>query len=213
MPVNYKNGKIYKLWSVDNDLVYVGSTTQPLSKRLGEHKGKYNTTNSQILFANSNDVKIELLEQIECDNIEQLHRLEGEYIRRLDCVNKRIAGRTYKEWCEDNTEHLKEQRKEYIEKNKEQKKEKNEKNKEQHKEKMKEWYDKNKEKKKEQIKEWYEVNKEKILEQRKKHYEDNKEQKKEYYKKKKEKLSFADRTSTALPVNSTSDVGIVTATS
>jgi len=222
MPVNYKNGKIYKLFSYDNDLVYVGSTTQPLSKRLGEHKGKCNKSCSKILFENSNNVKIQLLEEIECDNIEQLRRLEGEYIRRLDCVNKRIAGRTEKEHYEENKEKIIEQNKKYYEKNKEHRKE-------QMKEYNKEWMEKNKEQVKEYHKEYYEDNKEHIKEYSKKLYEKNKEKKKEYRennkeqikeyqkeyrdKKRKEKLAFANRASTTLPGNSTSDVGIVATTS
>ena len=36
---NYQNGKVYSIRSHSRpDLVYVGSTTQPLSKRFGGHK-------------------------------------------------------------------------------------------------------------------------------------------------------------------------------
>jgi hypothetical protein len=31
---DYKNGKIYKLWSHEGDDIYIGSTVQPLYKRL-----------------------------------------------------------------------------------------------------------------------------------------------------------------------------------
>ena len=155
MSVKYKNGKIYKLFSHDNDLIYIGSTTQQLSKRLADHKNKSKTC-SKILFENSNDVKIELLENCECDNVEQLHRLEGEYIRRLDCVNKRIAGRTRKEYYDENKEQMKEYRENNKEKIKEQKKEYYENNKEQ----IKEYYEKSKEKRKEYL----EKNKEQIKE-------------------------------------------------
>ena len=155
MPVNYKNGKIYKLFSYDNDLVYIGSTTQALSKRLGEHKSSGNKACSKILFENSSNVKIELIEQIECDNIEQLRRLEGEHIRRLDCVNKRIPGRTKKEYRENNKAQIKEYQKEY----------------------QKEWYENNKEKKKEQIKEYDIKNKEKRKEYQKEYRDKKKKEK------------------------------------
>ena len=42
-------------------------------------------------------------------NKEQLRAKEGEYIRSLSTLNKRIEGRTMEEWRKDNDEHLKEQ--------------------------------------------------------------------------------------------------------
>jgi len=39
--MNYANGKIYKIVCNITGLVYVGSTTQALSKRLYHHKFKY----------------------------------------------------------------------------------------------------------------------------------------------------------------------------
>jgi hypothetical protein len=115
---DYKNGKIYKIWSPQGDDIYIGSTIQPLYARLYAHKEKMNTCNSKILFEKYDDVRIELLECCPCDNKEQLNKKEGEYIRKLDCVNRRIAGRTIKEWHEDNKEHKK-QTKEYRKNNKE----------------------------------------------------------------------------------------------
>ena len=41
--------------------------------------------------------KIELLEEYPCENLEQLHRKEGEYIKSIACVNRLVAGRTQKE--------------------------------------------------------------------------------------------------------------------
>jgi len=58
------------------------------------------------------------LECCPCDNKEELTKKEGEYIRSTDCINKQIAGRTQKEYREDNKEKVKEQRKEYYENNK-----------------------------------------------------------------------------------------------
>ena len=43
---------------------------------------------------------------------------EGEYIRSLSTLNKRIEGRTIEEWRKDNEEHLKEHYKSYYIKNK-----------------------------------------------------------------------------------------------
>jgi len=38
VPVNYQNGKIYKVVNDVNDMVYIGSTTTPLSKRMSGHR-------------------------------------------------------------------------------------------------------------------------------------------------------------------------------
>ena len=77
-----KQIKIYKIWSVHGDLVYIGSTHQPLCKRFANHKyeSKRRTNNkkihgckSHILFSTYgiDNCKIELLETFECLNIEE----------------------------------------------------------------------------------------------------------------------------------------------
>jgi Zn ribbon nucleic-acid-binding protein len=107
---DYKNGKIYKIWSPQGDEIYIGSTIQPLYKRFHHHKTKSPTCSSKILFEKYDDVRIELIECVPCDNKEQLIRREGEFIRNNNCVNRCIAGRTSKEYQEDNKEHYKEWR-------------------------------------------------------------------------------------------------------
>ncbi len=43
---DYQKGKIYKLYSVSNEeLVYYGSTIQPLNVRLSRHIREYNKNN------------------------------------------------------------------------------------------------------------------------------------------------------------------------
>jgi arginine utilization protein RocB len=130
---DYKKGKIYKVWSPQGDDIYIGSTIQPLYARLSQHK-IVRECSSKILFEKYNDVRIELIECVPCDNKEQLNKKEGEYIRTFDCVNRYIAGRTAKQYNEDNKEKRKEQRKEYHEDNKEKRKEYRDNNKEKKKE-------------------------------------------------------------------------------
>ena len=107
---DYKNGKIYKLWSPEGDDIYIGSTTQDLSRRKAKHKT--DNCRAKILFEKYTDIRIELLEEYPCDNKEQLAKKEGEYIRNNNCVNRCIAGRTNKEqkkeWRENNKEKIKE---------------------------------------------------------------------------------------------------------
>ena len=172
---DYQKGKIYKLWSPQGNEIYIGSTINPLAKRLGQHKRNLDCR-SKYLFENYDDVRIELIEEFPCDNKMVLTRREGEHIRNnIECLNKLIAGRTLKEWSkeyyENNKEYIKEYAKEYRETNKERIKEYREDNKE-HK---KEWNENNKEKMKEYFKEYRENNKEYIKECDKKYREDNKE--------------------------------------
>lgn len=110
-------GYIYIIRSKQTDKVYVGSTFYTLHRRFSLHKPDKKCTSQEIL--KYNDAEIELIECYECENREQLEKREGEYIKKYDCVNKNIAGRTRKEWEEDNKEARKEYHKDYREKNKE----------------------------------------------------------------------------------------------
>ena len=140
---DFKNGKIYTLWCHETDEIYVGSTTQTLSQRLSGHK-KLNCS-SKILLKKSDNVMIELIENYPCENKMELNKKEGEYIRKLDCINKQVAGRTEKEYYENHKEFIKEYHKKNYEKNKESYKEYRENNKETKKEYQKEYQQKNKE--------------------------------------------------------------------
>jgi hypothetical protein len=138
---DYKNGKIYKLWSPLGSEIYIGSTVNSLAKRKADHKAHYNNDrgcSSEILFEKYNDVRIELIEEFPCENKMELNKKEGYYIRTLDCVNRCIAGRTMKEYNKEWYENNKEQKKEYD-------KQFREKNKEKIKEKKKQYHEKNKE--------------------------------------------------------------------
>ena len=113
--MDYKNGKIYTIRSYQTELIYIGSTCSPLSKRLSQHRknykkflnGKYNNiTSFEIL--KYGDAYIELLEEYPCENKMMLEKREGELIRNNECVNKYIAGRTGDEWYADNKEKVKE---------------------------------------------------------------------------------------------------------
>ena len=45
---------------------------------------------------------IELIEEYPCDNIEQLHKIEGGHIQEIGTLNIFIAGRTTSEYYIDN---------------------------------------------------------------------------------------------------------------
>ena len=176
--MGYENGKIYVLRSNQTDDIYIGSTTQPLYKRIHQHKKCFNRwKNGNRNYVTSfelikyDDVYIELLELCPCSSKIELHKREGEFIRSMKCVNKNVAGRTDKEYYEENKDKISEQMKEYYEENKEKIKEYREENKDKISEHHKEWREENKEKIKEYKKEWYEANKDKIAKRTKKNYD------------------------------------------
>ena len=123
----FERGKIYTIRSHKTPLIYVGSTTEKyLSNRMGKHRSSFKRyKNGNVGYCASFDILeidtdcyIELYEYYPCNTDLELKRREGEVIRSLDCVNKRIAGRTAKEWREDNKERINAKSKEYYDDNK-----------------------------------------------------------------------------------------------
>jgi len=119
---DYNNSKVYKIYCLNNpDLVYVGSTTQKLSQRLADHikhckyhaQGKPQYCSSYEVI-NKGNYRIELIEEYSCENKEQLLKREGHYIRKFNCVNKLVAGRTQKQYYEDNKEQILKYNKQYV---------------------------------------------------------------------------------------------------
>jgi hypothetical protein len=189
---DYSKGKVYAIRSYQTDSVYIGSTCQSLSMRMGGHRAYYKRhQNGHFPYVSSfeiikyDDAYIELLEECKCENKQQLEKREGELIRENDCVNKCIPRRTRAEHYQDNKETLKEKARQYREDNKEQIKEKNKQYREDNKEKIKEtkkqYHQANKERIKEYNKQYHQDNKERMNEQSKKHYQANKERRNEKF--------------------------------
>ena len=120
MPIDYKNGKIYKMVS-PSGLVYVGSTCESLAARKAKHKRCYKywkngnlkqqkITSFQLFDEAPNEIDIVLLESFPCDSKEQLHARERHHIESIQCVNKHIPLRTPKEYREDNKDAIKQYR-------------------------------------------------------------------------------------------------------
>ena len=127
--VNYANSKVYKIWSTQGDKIYIGSTTkQYLSQRMDKHRHEYKYWKSkQTTFISSyklfeeygiENCFIELLEAKECKSKDELHQLEGKYIREVNCVNKLVAGRTREQYRLENKEKLSENDKQKYERTK-----------------------------------------------------------------------------------------------
>ena len=120
---NYQLSKVYQIVCLTTGEKYVGSTTQKtLAERLAGHvrdykrwkNGKQDFVSSYPILERGN-YQIELLETFPCNSKDQLNAREGHYIRTIDCVNKRIAGRTQKEWTEDHKTEIAERHKAYRE--------------------------------------------------------------------------------------------------
>jgi len=139
----YENGKIYKLVSNHTDKIYVGSTCKErLCQRLAKHKKSYkewlkdnnkHNISSYRLFE-LGDVKIVLLESVNCKTKDELLKKEREYIEKFKdiIVNKVIPSRTIKEYREDNKQKIKEYKQQYHTEHKEKLKQKTYKYREEH---------------------------------------------------------------------------------
>ena len=185
--MDYKNGKIYCLRTHQSDEIYIGSTCSPLYKRLYEHKnnynnwlnGKYKYYTSYELLKKYNDVYIDLLEEYPCENKNQLRKREGELQREMNCVNKNIAGRTCKEYYDDNKYELLKKQKKYNDDNKEyinsRQKIYNAVNREKRIETSRTYREKNRQEINKKQREWNKDNKDKISQQKKQYYNDNKD--------------------------------------
>jgi hypothetical protein len=187
---DYQKGKIYKIWSPSKNLVYYGSTIETISARLAKHKSQYKayTNDNAKLYVSSylvlecEDYKIELIEDYPCNNKEQLHKREGDYIKNNECVNMQIAGRTKQEWEKENIDKVNEAKQKYCEANYDKVKEAKQK-----------YCETNPDKVKETKQKYCEKNVEKIRESQKKLYQVNIEKHKEYRKKNADKTAEYDK--------------------
>ena len=199
----YTNGKIYRIWNMMNDRFYVGSTIQPLHKRMIGHRcdaGKQQCSKVK-LYADMNTLgyehfKIELIEYYPCNSRDELIRREGEIIRELKPeLNMQIAGRTSKEWFMENKDILKEKQREYVAQNKTQIRQRRQeyaaKNAERICNYKKQWYEANKERIRTEFKKQYNENPEKHRERARQYHKDHPElmklKNKEYYERNREK--------------------------
>ena len=173
---NYQDGYIYKLWSLQTEEIYIGSSTTEPRKRLCDHKAKYRRflegrfkyLLSSYKIVQYPDCKIEIIEKYPCNSKAELCKREGEHQRATKCCNTEIAGRTNKEYYEDTKDKRLKEGKEYYKKNKNTRAKT-----------MKIYNEKkiNKDNKKNYNKEYYENNKDKILKHTRERYQEKKKEK------------------------------------
>lgn len=120
-------GKIYIIRNkIDENLLYIGSTFADLNYRFNRHKFQTTTRLHRYITETNDDWDnwdIELYEEVDCNTKEQLLKKEGDIIRLflnenpLGTLNKGIAGRTKKEYIQDNKDKIKDIRKKYYHNN------------------------------------------------------------------------------------------------
>ena len=88
-------GRIYKIYTLNDSRIYVGSTFKTLQKRLQKHEGHFSegTSITSVIILELGNYKIELLEEVEVENKEQLRWRERYWYEKLkeegfDIVNK-----------------------------------------------------------------------------------------------------------------------------
>jgi hypothetical protein len=92
---SYANSKVYAIKSFKTPNVYIGATTQTLSRRLSGHKRTHNKEKGQTSASHilqHGDAYIELLEDFPCNSKRELDLIEASYIRNTEhCVNVIMA--------------------------------------------------------------------------------------------------------------------------
>ena len=134
MNSKYQNGQIYKIISKAHEgKCYIGSTCEELSQRLARHKYMYNQhrKKGKESYRSANRIFDEYgvdnciivwIEDYPCNSKKELLAREGHHIKNNDCFNKKVEGRTDKEYREDYKEWEKERHKKYYDLNKDKRK-------------------------------------------------------------------------------------------
>ena len=122
--IDYSKSKIYTIRNQnDTSLIYVGSTTQQLSKRWGEHKSDSKLCPLRKLYRLINgkwdDWYIELYQSYPCNNREELQQKEREIIRLIGNLNVRNTQNVIEKLNDDINEAIKEINDKYLEKQRE----------------------------------------------------------------------------------------------
>ncbi len=115
---DYSKGKIYKISNDFNNDIYVGSTCDLLSKRFSAHKKKMSYKPSYPLYKLMIEIgwerfRIDLIEEVPCEDIYDLRQKEGKWIREIGTLNQRIAGLSRKESIKLYNDKNKEKQKQY----------------------------------------------------------------------------------------------------
>lgn len=122
--MDFTKAKIYTVKNKINQKQYIGSSCQDLENRFQQHKltATFKKHQHRPLYKDMNTYGaehffIELVEEYPCKCRTELLKREGAIIRErkatMELYNKNIAGRTLKEYAEENKEVIKQRLKEY----------------------------------------------------------------------------------------------------
>ena len=119
MDKRYENGRIYTVrCRYDDTLIYVGSTIEIyLSRRMAKHRCNPLACLNECVNGDWDNWYIELYENYPCKSKQELEKREGEIIRLIGTLNRRIEGRTQKEYVEVNRDKILKYKKEYYKDN------------------------------------------------------------------------------------------------
>ena len=116
---DYSNGKIYKIYCNITGETYYGSTCQPVSVRMGQHRSDAKENSKKTCTSKSiivrDDYDYSLIENHKCNNKQELHARERYWIENNECINKIVPNRTLEEYYLDNKEYIKDQHKKWRE--------------------------------------------------------------------------------------------------
>ena len=105
MPINYSKGKIYKIVNDVDNMVYIGSTSLSLNKRMAYHRGTMKKHKEFIIYQHIEKYGIEhfsiiLIRNYPCKSKEKLlheERIEFDLVERNLLLNKFRPIITYEE--------------------------------------------------------------------------------------------------------------------
>ena len=115
---DYSKAKIYQVKNYIDDEIYVGSTCETLARRMTKHRydvQRNSSLKTKFEEHGADKFYIELIEDYPCSNKQELLAREGHFIRERGTINKRIAGRSSKQWHEENKEEQAIQQNKYYE--------------------------------------------------------------------------------------------------
>jgi len=104
--MDYANGKIYKIVCNITGECYIGSSTQPLAKRLYLHKNKKNKCRSKQII-DRGDYVIVLIEAFPCANKSELFQRERYHFDLIPNINRQRPFVTEEERKETNSTQIK----------------------------------------------------------------------------------------------------------
>ncbi len=120
----FEEAKIYTIRNIESPFdIYVGSTIQKyLCQRFSKHLQDCRKGKNCLLYQRMRDTRltnwyIELYETYPCNNRGELLKREGEIIREIGSLNKNIAGRSVKQWYNDNKQMVMDRMKIYYKAN------------------------------------------------------------------------------------------------